>query len=1144
MEKSIKQRIIDFNLQFGLKTEFITDKDILGYALGETIYINESIEQDYERTNKHELLHFFEETEEFKRIKERLFKEHREELDEIRKEYKLRYYGIYTAKEIEEGVLDDEIAIDMMVDNSSIEYKDGLKLGEEFLGEIKRKLEEKRYLNLALNANLKNMNLSDWEKIFVLNYYDRKEKELPQGKNKIEKIREDIEKYLEELYEIEASEMQIDPHSKEVIREYESEIKALKARGEDTSLLELNRENSYQEIAKKISEQLYAEYKHIVDLIKGLEYEPAFKSMMLRETLTKVYKLDINKETEEKKTIVKNRNLKESISGHMILNESTLETIYKNIENSTEYKNFANLYFAAVEVYKRSITKESGITLEGVETFDKGKWLKFDGKQRDEEHYLENAKKLSALVQDTPWCTKTLAATQLAEGDFYVFIDNEGKPHIAVKTSGDEIDEVRGIQNGNGQELEEEYRDVAISFLDNNRNIKNGKEWLEKEEWNKRLIEYKRKIENNEFTIEDVPGLIEDYFKNDYRNHGLENTNKRELLKSLDKVKDILGQYYKCKEEEIYIGDIVFKDTDLIKNPYKVIFGNADFSNSNIKDSSQLRIIGGYANFKDSQVTDLSQLQIIGGYANFKDSQVTDLSQLKSIGGYADFENSKVTDLSQLQSIGGYAIFRRSQVTDLSQLQIIGGAADFRNSQVTDLSQLERIGGEAYFDNSQVTNLSKLKNIGGNANFSNSQVTDLSQLKSIGGYAIFKRSQVTDLSQLQIIGGAADFNNSQVTDLSQLKSIGRSAWFKNSKVTDLSQLQSIGGDASFRNSQVTDLSQLQSIGGSADFENSKVTDLSQLKSIGRHAYFANSQVTDLSQLQSIGGDAYFANSQVTDLSQLERIGGNADFNNSQVTDLSQLKSIGGDANFRDSQVTDLSQLERIGGDASFRNSQVTDLSQLQSIGGDADFRDSQVTDLSQLKSIGGYADFSNSQVTDLSQLEKIGGSANFENSKVTDLSQLKSIGRNASFRNSQVTDLSQLQSIGEDADFENSKVTDLSQLQSIGGYADFRNSQVTDISQLQRIEGHAYFRKSKVMHLSQLKSIGGCADFRNSQVTNLSNLKNIGGKFLGNLRLNKVRETITGHDIFKAGVGTTVEESDKAGGFLKKIKELINKYIL
>ena len=47
---------------------------------------------------------------------------------------------------------------------------------------------------------------------------------------------------------------------------------------------------------------------------------------------------------------------------------------------------------------------------------------------------------------------------------------------LPQKMNGNEIDEVRGIQNGNAQELEEEYRDVALSFLENNQDIQNGKE--------------------------------------------------------------------------------------------------------------------------------------------------------------------------------------------------------------------------------------------------------------------------------------------------------------------------------------------------------------------------------------------------------------------------------------------------------------------------------------------------------------------------------------------------------------------------------------------------------------------------------------------------------------------------------------------
>ena len=814
MNNNIKQKIIEYNSQFGIKTEFITAGDVLGYSLGNTIYINESIEQDYERTNKHELLHFYENTEEFERIKQKLLQEHKDELNEIRSEYELRYYGLYSKEEIKAGVLDNEIVIDMMVDNSSIEYEDGLKIGEEFLGQIQKGLEKKRYLNITLKSNIKNMNLSDWEKIFVLNYYDGQKRTLHQGQDKVEKIRKNIEEYLNELYELDEATMTIDSHSPEVIREYESEIKALKARGEDTSYLESNPERCYEEIAKKYSEQLYAEYKHIVDLIKGLDYDPAFKCMMLRETLTKTYKIDRDKESKEKKTIVKNRKLNESIAGHMILNAETLKFMYENIKNIEEYKNFANLYFAAVEIYKETIAKASGITLEGVDTFDKGKWLKFEGKGTDEEHYLENAKKLAALVQDTTWCTKQLASQQLAGGDFYVFIDNEGKPHIAVKTSGNQIDEVRGIKNGNAQELEEEYRDIAISFLENNKDIQNGKEWLEKEEWNKRLIEYKRKIDNNEFTIEDMPEFIEDYFKVDYRSHGGKNSNKTALKESLEKIKPILAQYYKCKEEEICTEDVNFKDIDLEVVPYRIIFGDADFSNSKITSLGNLNSIGGNADFSGSKVTSLGELERIGGNAYFDYSKITSLGKLHSIGGDADFRDSKITSLGELESIGGNAYFAYSEITSLGDLESIGGHACFDYSEITSLGKLHSIGRDAKFGKSKVTSLGELESIGGDAVFIFSEITSLGELESIGGNAYFEYSKITSLGKLHSIGRDANFFKSKVTSLGDLESIGGNAYFDYSKITSLGKLHSIGGDAVFSDSEITSLGDIQTIGGS------------------------------------------------------------------------------------------------------------------------------------------------------------------------------------------------------------------------------------------------------------------------------------------------------------------------------------------
>lgn len=46
MDEQTKERIIQFNKRFGLNTEFITDENILGYALGNSIYINSNLKHD------------------------------------------------------------------------------------------------------------------------------------------------------------------------------------------------------------------------------------------------------------------------------------------------------------------------------------------------------------------------------------------------------------------------------------------------------------------------------------------------------------------------------------------------------------------------------------------------------------------------------------------------------------------------------------------------------------------------------------------------------------------------------------------------------------------------------------------------------------------------------------------------------------------------------------------------------------------------------------------------------------------------------------------------------------------------------------------------------------------------------------------
>jgi len=651
--EEVKKRIINLNKSLGLKTEFCDcGEGILGYSMKDTIYLNINIEQDLEKTNKHEILHFYEETEAFQKMKEEILRLNKDKLKRVYEEYELRYEGLYTKEEIETGIIDTEIVIDSLIDNYIIEHEQGLKVGNYVLGKIKDELEYKRYLNMTIKNTVENMKLTKWEKLFVMNYYDGKTNKMPGQQDKYEQIRNDIKKEYERLCNLEKEEFKIDKNSKEIGREYESEIKALQARGENTTWLEQNKERLLEELASKFSEQLYEEYKHIVDYIRTTEYEEAFKVLMLRETLTKTYKID---KTEEKNnTIVKKRDMHNSIASHMTLNETVLKTIYENID---DYNNFANLYFAGLEIFNNKIIEKSEIKLDDVETYNKGKWIKFEGKSSNEEEYIKNAQELSSLVSDTPWCTKQLASAQLAQGDFYVFVDNENKPHIAVKMNGNEIDEVRGIENGNKQELEEEYREVALSFLEKNKGIKNGKEWLEKEEWNKRLIEYNEKIENNEITDVDIPNLINDIiYPKEYKNQIIGNTNKLLLMHNLEKLKDKLINYYKCNEDEIYIGDIALEYI----NSYKIILGNAYFIGCNKVDLSPLEIIAGDAIFCSSQGIDLSILKIIAGDADFSYAQEIDLSNLKIIGESANFSYSKVADLNSLETIGGNAYFENS----------------------------------------------------------------------------------------------------------------------------------------------------------------------------------------------------------------------------------------------------------------------------------------------------------------------------------------------------------------------------------------------------------------------------------------------------------------------------------------------------
>ena len=190
---------------------------------------------------------------------------------------------------------------------------------------------------------------------------------------------------------------------------------------------------------------------------------------------------------------------------------------------------------------------------------------------------------------------------------------------------------------------------------------------------------------------EKVVKQINEYKVNEYKakfKNGIENASTQEILENLgikckkDSDGLLIISHYGYGNYEFRLSDLGIDETKLFKD-IKIIEGNADFSDSQIKDLGNLESIGGNALF-NSQIKDLGDLRTIGGYAWFYNSQVKDLGNLQSIGGNADFSNSQVQSLGNLRTIGRFADFSNSQVRDLGKLKSIGGWAYIKNCPLSE----------------------------------------------------------------------------------------------------------------------------------------------------------------------------------------------------------------------------------------------------------------------------------------------------------------------------------------------------------------------------------------------------------------------------------------------------------------------------
>ena len=302
--------------------------------------------------------------------------------------------------------------------------------------------------------------------------------------------------------------------------------------------------------------------------------------------------------------------------------------------------------------------------------------------------------------------------------------------------------------------------------------------------------------------------LTDLYETTDFRNQGMESSNKIALFERLEQIVPILAEHFECSEDEIFIGDVQFLpsyeelefeeydddeyydeydeeeyDDDEFQYyrvygaevPYKVILGNVDFQYYRGADTGNLIFIGGIAYFTDNCYIKSSIIQKIMGNAYFNRSQIKELPMLQSIGGDAGFEESQITKLPMLQSIGGDANFEKSKIAELPMLQSIGRNANFEESQITELPMLQSIGKDAIFGNQKIRKLH-----GGYVSrgmCEPSLITSLSNLRRIGGDAFFENSRITYFGALESIGGNAYFNGLGNINTEQTIQVGGTAYF-------------------------------------------------------------------------------------------------------------------------------------------------------------------------------------------------------------------------------------------------------------------------------------------------------------------------------------------------------------------------------
>ena len=529
------------------------------------------------------------------------------------------------------------------------------------------------------------------------------------------------------------------------------------------------------------------------------------------------------------------------------------------------------------------------------ESRPEGTWLKFPqgndpaaiADLKDIAH--ESHMNIGVAEKPANWCTgscESTAATQLSGGDFYIFVDKNNSPRLAMRFEGSALAEARGL--GDGQAILAEDAAEAGHFFDN---TEGSAKYRDHTTFTKL---YKKYIDGAPLEVSDVGDLLRVMDKGDGGYRSLAKRGELKLAVLTPQSKPAIAKHLNVSEGELFmegesrwdnldmdlgcftpkvaVGDLninILSDSHLVRSTKRIELPNLThvygtlIVGPKIGDAPVLQSIEGDAHF-GKWTGNAPALKSIGGNAFFK-GWTGNAKALQSIGEDAFFA-VWTGNAEALQSIGGNAVFQ-GWTGNAEALQSIGGSAHFIG-WTGKAEALQSIGGNADFAN-WTGNAPALQSIDGSAIFQG-WTGNAPALKSIGWNAVF-REWTGNAEVLRSIGGNAYFQG-WTGNAPALKSIGWNAHFRG-WTGNAEALQSIGEDAEFRgwtgNAEV-----LRSIGGNAFFRN-WTGKAEALQSIGGHAIFQR-WTGSAPALQSIGKDAVFTD-WTGSAEALQSIGGGAIF---------------------------------------------------------------------------------------------------------------------------------------------------------------------------------------------------------------------------------------------------------------------------